>query len=425
MQENPASLAQRATVLDPNQYVGIVLCAGLGTRLRPLTKVIAKPVAPVGRFPVAFTIARQLLDAGLRQVHCNTHFLASHAESELRAAAAETRHGPESLRFWREEELLETGGGIARIVHDLAKEDPNVAGKTLVIVSGDIHADIPLFEMIDHWRRRSSDCVGLMCTKALDAPRKDATWVDAGQGRIKGFGADFSPADGYSARVFTTHQLLSARVVLDADVVKRSSIDLFYRAALRRGEGIMHVPWPDHAHWHDIGSYDTYMSCLRSLDQIDYADLSLPDQCLVIACAGDRVAGNAESSGPFGTAARAVSLNALSLPSGFGCLGRLRTLPCLEPGLNLAEKLRTLLPDLSHPSFLSRLATRGGDSASSFEPSDLQSSSLVLVLPASSFALPSPLLVPLELLEASSIREAFATANPYRTSRTFFLFTPG
>lgn len=127
--------------MQAREMLGIVLCAGLGTRLRPLTSAIPKPAVPVGPVPAALRNIEQLLAAGLQVVHCNTHYLANELEAELRAACR-SRALPDSvIRFWNEPEILETGGGIARIVHAMASENGTMSDA--LVVSGDIVADIP------------------------------------------------------------------------------------------------------------------------------------------------------------------------------------------------------------------------------------------------------------------------------------------
>lgn len=83
----------------------MVLCAGLGTRLRPLTDELAKPMVPVGDEPaVAHVVARVRLATPARIV-VNVH----HRPDDVRTWAE-----PEGIAVSHERELLGTAGGVAR-----------------------------------------------------------------------------------------------------------------------------------------------------------------------------------------------------------------------------------------------------------------------------------------------------------------------
>jgi mannose-1-phosphate guanylyltransferase len=275
--------------MQQQELQGIVLCAGLGTRLRPLTTVIPKPAVPVGPVPAALRNIEQMLDSGISLVHCNTHYLAHELENELQAACRSRSISPDKIRFWNETDLLETGGGIARIVHALASEKGCSEIPDTMVVSGDIVADIPVLEMREIWKRRQPSCSALMVSLPLDKPRKDVTWVDLENGRVRGFGMDFeesaAKARGLSARVFSNHQILSGTILERQGIEKKSSIDLFYRSALRQGEEIVHLPWSPTAHWFDIGTPASYLRCAGLLRQpitphIDKQSISKISLCL-------------------------------------------------------------------------------------------------------------------------------------------------
>ncbi|MEN9530472.1 MAG: hypothetical protein RI932_2345 [Pseudomonadota bacterium] len=249
---------------------GLVLCAGFGTRLRPLTNVIPKPAVPVGALPAALRNVEQLLNAGFEQVHCNTHYLSEELERQMQLAALSRGWPGEKIRFWNEPDILETGGGIARIVRDFSAERGHRQFWDTLVVSGDIVADIPLEKMLNTWAGRSPEDAALMASLALKTPRKDVTWVDSAMKRVVGFGADSTPeaaaALGWHARVFSNHQILAGRVLERATVEKRSSIDIFYRRALKLGEKILHLSLDDASVWFDIGTPDSYFDCVGKLN---------------------------------------------------------------------------------------------------------------------------------------------------------------
>lgn len=248
---------------------GVILCAGLGSRLRPLTSVLPKPAVPVGDLPAALRNAEQLLSAGFAVVHCNTHYLASEFEEQMKSAALSRGWPIEKIRFWNEPEILETGGGIARIVQEYSGEMGHERPWDALVVSGDIVADIPLNKMLERWLKRSTSETALMATLPVDGPRKDVTWIDASALYVCGFGADATPeeakAQGLLPRVFSNHQIISGELLASANIEKRSSIDLFYRKALHRGDKILHVPLDEKAIWFDIGTPASYVRCLSAL----------------------------------------------------------------------------------------------------------------------------------------------------------------
>lgn len=88
----------------------MVLAAGKGSRLAPLTNKTPKPLLPVQGRPMIFHLLDQLEQAGVKEVIVNTHHLGEQIEHAL------TRDKGVRLpvRFSREKELLETGGGIKK-----------------------------------------------------------------------------------------------------------------------------------------------------------------------------------------------------------------------------------------------------------------------------------------------------------------------
>ncbi len=113
----------------------MLLAAGLGTRLRPLTLVRPKPLVPLHGIPLLEIGLRQLEAAGCRLVAVNGHHLADQLRDWLR----ERGHGkPETeLRFFPEPVLLGVGGGLARMARELPPGP-------LVVQNGDVLHDADL-----------------------------------------------------------------------------------------------------------------------------------------------------------------------------------------------------------------------------------------------------------------------------------------
>jgi len=117
----------------------MILAAGLGTRLRPLTDELPKPLVPVGDRAVIAHIAERLAHAGLREAVINTHHLAHAFTSPLLAAL------PLRLRVNHESTILGTGGSIANAASLLGDGD-------VILWNGDILADVDLAALLQAHR---------------------------------------------------------------------------------------------------------------------------------------------------------------------------------------------------------------------------------------------------------------------------------
>ena len=103
----------------------MVLAAGLGTRMRPLTDDRPKPLLPLAGRSLLHHAMDRLRDTGIARVVVNAHW---HAEQVAEAAAAHGTHPPP--RVLREEVLLETGGGVKAAL-------PHLGDRPFVVVNGD------------------------------------------------------------------------------------------------------------------------------------------------------------------------------------------------------------------------------------------------------------------------------------------------
>ncbi len=106
----------------------MLLAAGLGTRLRPLTESAPKPIVPVANRPLAAFAMEHLARSGVRSIVANTHPRPELVEAALAAACPEDV----DLRFSREMTLLGTGGGLRN-----ARELFDDAQSSVTVMNGD------------------------------------------------------------------------------------------------------------------------------------------------------------------------------------------------------------------------------------------------------------------------------------------------
>ncbi len=126
----------------------MILAAGLGTRLRPLTNHTPKPLVEVDGVPMLERVARRLLDAGADRILVNVSHLADQVEAYVRAADWRTASGaPVEVRVSDEPDgPLETGGGIKKAAAFFRRDAP------FLVHNADILTDVDLVALYEAQR---------------------------------------------------------------------------------------------------------------------------------------------------------------------------------------------------------------------------------------------------------------------------------
>jgi len=137
----------------------ILLCAGLGTRLAPLTRVLPKCLMPVNGRPLLEYWLRSLDAAGVTEVLVNTHHLPGPVRDWLSASPFDAR-----VRVVHEPKLLGTGGTL------LANRS-FFAAEPVLLVHADNLCDAPLERFIEAHRNRSSGALMTMMSFRTDSPQ--------------------------------------------------------------------------------------------------------------------------------------------------------------------------------------------------------------------------------------------------------------
>lgn len=141
----------RAGIAMPKR--AMVLAAGLGTRLRPITNSVPKPMVKVDRVPIIDLVLDRLVAAGIEEVVVNTHHLAEVIHEHLKG-----RERPR-IQFSHEEAILETGGGIKKALPLLGPDPFFSVNAKIVWLNGKVDA---LRRLADAWDDESMDALLLL-----------------------------------------------------------------------------------------------------------------------------------------------------------------------------------------------------------------------------------------------------------------------
>jgi mannose-1-phosphate guanylyltransferase len=147
----------------------MVLAAGLGTRLRPLTYEITKPMVPVLDRPVMSHIVDLLDRHGFDEVIANLHYFPDSIE----------RYFGERLTYRFERELLGTAGGVRACADFFGSSD------AFVVISGDALTDIDLGAFTA--RHREAGGIATLAVKKVPDTREYGVVLHDRDGRITGF----------------------------------------------------------------------------------------------------------------------------------------------------------------------------------------------------------------------------------------------
>ena len=131
----------------------MVLAAGFGKRLRPVTETVPKPLVKVAGVPLIDTVLDRLAAVGVREAVVNTHHLAEQIETHLK-----DRQRPR-IRFSHEPEILETGGGVRRALPHLGSAPFYVVNAKIIWLNGKIDA---LLRLAQAWDDAAMDALLLL-----------------------------------------------------------------------------------------------------------------------------------------------------------------------------------------------------------------------------------------------------------------------
>ncbi len=147
-----------------SNFAGLVLCAGYGTRLRPLTKYLPKPLVPLlDRSPLWHQVML-LKNAGIDEIYINIHFMPDIMKEYI------GNHLP-FVKFVYEPDILGTGGGIKNIikVFDIKKQ--------IVVLNGDTITVADIKQIVSYHQKINSSATMLLI-RDKKIPFENSIFID-------------------------------------------------------------------------------------------------------------------------------------------------------------------------------------------------------------------------------------------------------
>jgi len=152
----------------------MVLAAGLGTRLQPITYEMPKPMAPVLNRPVMEHIVALLRRHGFEELIANL----SHLPEQIRDHFGDGSDYGVSLSYSFEEELLGTAGGVRNVAESLGEG-------SFLVISGDALTDLDLSAL--RAAHEANDGIATLTLKRVPYPSEYGVVISGSDGRIQGF----------------------------------------------------------------------------------------------------------------------------------------------------------------------------------------------------------------------------------------------
>ena len=230
----------------------MILAAGLGTRLRPLTETLPKPLLPIAGRPLIVWNLLLLRRHGVTEVMINLHHLGHLIEQAL----GDGSQFGMRIAYSKEPALLGTGGGLKQV-------EPFFGGEPFVVLNGDTLFEMDLSGLAA--AHRQSRAVATMVVRADPEPERwGAVELDGARHVLRINGRGKNSVERTEKRMFAGVHLMHPRLLADVPPGRESSIIEAYVRAIQSGETIAGCDLS--GYWSDIGTPERYAQAQRDAE---------------------------------------------------------------------------------------------------------------------------------------------------------------
>lgn len=221
----------------------MILAAGVGSRLDPLTRNIPKPMVPIINKPVMEHIVDLLRNHGFNEIMVNLHHLGDQIEEYFGDGS---RFGVE-MHYSKEEQLLGTAGGLKKV------ED--FFDSTFVVIGGDDLADIDLTRGLAYHRKKGA--VATIALSLVDHPAQYGIVSLDENGKIRHFIEKPREEEVFSNTANTGVYIFEPEVL---ELIPRSTFYDFGKNLfpLLHKQNMPFYGWLTNSYWCDVGNINQY-----------------------------------------------------------------------------------------------------------------------------------------------------------------------
>ena len=227
----------------------LVLTAGLGTRLRPLTLFLPKPLLPVCGEPVVGQTLRQLARIGCEAAILNLHHLGDEIQRDLGR-----HHYGLPLLYSFEEEIQGTGGALFPVKEFLQQAD------VALLVNGDALCKWPFGALIRRHQRTGAEATLLLHKRAPEEELGGGIGVGR-EGRIVQMRDSEATEPVLRRHIFAGVHALAPHVLDRVQEGPGDIIEDLYLPLLAEGANLQSQAF--RGRWHDLGTPDRYLEAVR------------------------------------------------------------------------------------------------------------------------------------------------------------------
>jgi len=262
----------------------MILGAGIGSRLDPLTRSLPKPLAPIVGKPVMGHLIDLLRKHGVTEIMVNVQYLGQYVIDTIGDGS---KYGI-PVHFSREEALCGDAGGVKRVESFFRDGGDD----TFMVIGGDDLTDTDIGRIVA--AHRAKGATATLGVTPVDDPSEFGIVVAGEDGFITRFQEKPKRGEAFSNLANTGIYVFNTKVFdyIPADTFFGFGNNVF-PALMQAGEPMLSVP--SDAYWQDVGNLGIYRSsqrdCIDGKVKVDFPTGSVVrDTCVV--CAGARVEGD-------------------------------------------------------------------------------------------------------------------------------------